>query len=99
MRTMIRLFNLVGYYDDEQHTWATTFDQSMASRLDGFRLRREEGAYMRLLSVLETLRSFKCEDPRDKVYASLGMAADVSESDILPDYVKSIEEVYTVVVR
>jgi len=96
---MIRLFNLVGYYGDEQHTSTTTFDQSMASRLDEFRIQREEGAYMRLLSVLGTIRSFECEDPRDKVYASLGMAADVSESDILPDYAKSVEEVYTDVVR
>ena len=54
---------------------------------------------MRLLSVLETIRNFECEDPRDKVYASIGMAADVSELDILPDYAKSVEEVYADVVR
>jgi hypothetical protein len=64
------------------------FDDGMAIRLDGFRRNREEGANTRLLDVLRFLRAYQCEDFRDKIYAALGMAMDINEDDIIPDYTK-----------
>lgn len=96
-RTAIWFYNRVGYYDSEPTDMS--FEVTMATRLDAFRITRESGAYMRLLSILECIRSFNCEDPRDKVYTGLGMAADVLDSDIVPDYRKSLEEVFIDVVE
>jgi hypothetical protein len=77
-----------------------TFAQgTMPISLDQFRFDRERGAYVRLFTVLELIRPFECRDPRDKLYASLGLAADLSETDISPDYTKSIEDVYTDIPR
>ena len=96
-RTAICFYNRVGYYDSDPTDMS--FEVTMATRLDAFRGTRESGAYMRLLSILECIRNFKCEDPRDKVYAGLGMAADVLGSEIVPDYRKSLEEVFIDVVK
>jgi hypothetical protein len=67
--------------------------------LDQFRHDRECGAYVQLFRVLEVIRPFACKDPLDKLYASLGLAADISETDISPDYTKSVESVYTDIAR
>lgn len=84
----------------ETQGMSLTFIQGMeAIRLDQFRHDRERGAYVRLFTVLELIRPFECQDPRDKLYASLGLAADVSEMDIAPDYTKSIEGVYADIAR
>lgn len=71
----------------------------MAARLDGFRSDREIGAHMGLLRVLQHVRAYTCHDPRDKVFASLGMAADVGDADLLPNYGKHVSEVYDDVTR
>ncbi|KAL8849898.1 MAG: hypothetical protein Q9221_005164 [Calogaya cf. arnoldii] len=53
-----------------------------------------------LLVLLEYFRSTQCSEPRDKVYAVLGMAADLSSLyNVTPDYSKSLVDVYTDVVR
>lgn len=53
-----------------------------------------------LLALLEYFRSTECSEPRDKVYAVLGMAVDLSSpEDIIPDYSRSLSDVYTDVVR
>ena len=52
-----------------------------------------------LLEVLDLLRFQKCRDPRDKVYAARGIAADVGPTQLLPQYQSSIQMVYTDVVR
>ncbi|KAL9119653.1 MAG: hypothetical protein Q9187_003794 [Circinaria calcarea] len=52
-----------------------------------------------LLSLLESTRSTESTDPRDKVYAPLGLATDLSPASISPDYAKSLEAVYGDVVR
>jgi hypothetical protein len=74
------------------------FDVQMPLRLDKFREQREKGENIRLLHVLRHIRPYECADPRDKVYAALGMAMDVNENDIIPDYTKSMSVVYTEVV-
>jgi hypothetical protein len=75
------------------------FDQRMGLRLDGFRAVKESSAYVRLLEVLQFIRAFECQDPREKVYASLGIAADVLDKDIIPDYTKLVESDFTDVVN
>jgi hypothetical protein len=39
-------------------------------------------------------RNSRATDPRDKIYGLLGLAADVEDGDIVPDYHKSAEQVY-----
>jgi hypothetical protein len=70
------------------------FYDGMAIRLDGFRKDREAGCNISLLRVLRLIRAYDCEDPRDKIYAALGMAMDVDENDIIPDYEKPTSAVY-----
>ena len=85
-----------------RHEGFQTFEnwhQAFPTRLHSFRVDRESGYYLRLLKVLEEMRPYDCGDDRDKVFAALGMAADVILEDFAPDYKKSVEEVYTDVVR
>ncbi|KAF2097244.1 hypothetical protein NA57DRAFT_77498 [Rhizodiscina lignyota] len=53
---------------------------------------------LRLLDALQFLRTFSCTDPRDKVYAILGLV-DKNEDIIVPDYSNPLSQVYTDVVR
>ena len=39
-------------------------------------------------------RRFHCTDPRDRVYAFLGLAIDSESIDIIPDYLNTISEIY-----
>jgi len=48
-----------------------------------------------LLSLLQSFRTWKATDPRDKVYALLGISSDGSEAKRLePDYSLSVEALY-----
>lgn len=51
-----------------------------------------------LQGLLETFRDYKCSDPRDKVFALLGLANDCRNGELLPDYSKSILDVYVDVI-
>jgi hypothetical protein len=52
------------------------------------------------LNLLERFRDFNCTDPRDKVYALLGLASiDKNMPLPKPDYSKSISEVYCTTAR
>ncbi len=75
------------------------FRYAVAKELILFRRQRELGDNIKLQRVLHLMRGFECEDPRDKVYAARGMAMDVLEGDIIPDYRKACSEVYLDVVR
>ncbi|PYI09805.1 HET-domain-containing protein [Aspergillus sclerotiicarbonarius CBS 121057] len=44
--------------------------------------------------LLPMIRTFHCQDPRDKVFCVLGFASDSDELAIQPDYRASVEEVY-----
>jgi hypothetical protein len=87
----------LGRYDIFQA--AETYLQSFPKRLRAFRLERACGCYLTLRMVLEHIRSYECGDDRDKVFAALGMAADVGIGDIIPDYGKSVEDTYIDVVK
>ncbi|KAF7535508.1 hypothetical protein G7054_g5358 [Neopestalotiopsis clavispora] len=53
---------------------------------------------LQLLDALEFLRPFSCANPRDKVYAALGLV-DGAGDLIVPDYSKTPEQVFTNVVQ
>jgi len=63
--------------------------------LDSF---RRHGA-MLLIRLLQCTREYNATDPRDKIYALLGIANDVTPQDIFPDYTQPPESVYLKVVR
>lgn len=52
-----------------------------------------------LIHLLRTFRHLEATDPRDKLFALLGIASDTQELDIHPDYRKSWREVYTNLTR
>lgn len=45
------------------------------------------------------MESYECSDDRDKVFAALGAAADISLDDITPGYQKQVEVIYTEALR
>ncbi len=49
---------------------------------------------MKFLEVLNRIRVGKSTDPRDKVYAALSLAEDVSPEELVPEYAKPVEEAY-----
>jgi hypothetical protein len=97
LRTALQIIHHVTHY--QSSGMSIDFNDGMTIRLDAFRADREAGANIQLLRILRLIRAYTCEDPRDKVYAALGMAMDVHEDDIIPDYRKPCSEVYTDVVR
>jgi len=52
-----------------------------------------------LIYLMRSLRHFQATDPRDKVFALLGIASDSQVLGLRPDYRKSYEEAYTDVTR
>ncbi|EON66416.1 hypothetical protein W97_05513 [Coniosporium apollinis CBS 100218] len=60
---------------------------------------RREGSRTTLLEVLEKVRPWTCTDPRDKVYAGLGLVAGDTSQHIIPDYTRPAEDVYIDVVK
>ncbi|TVY15876.1 Heterokaryon incompatibility protein 6, OR allele [Lachnellula arida] len=58
------------------------------------KFRRATGPFP-LIYLMRSLRKFGATDPRDKVFALLGIAGDAEALGLHPDYRKSCEEVYT----
>lgn len=58
--------------------------------LDHFRRNRS----MPLVRLVHCTQDYQATDLRDKLYALLGMASDISSDDIIPDYTKSVQEVF-----
>lgn len=52
-----------------------------------------------LLTIISNARNAKATDPRDNVYALLALADDVLLGAMIPDYTKSVQEVYADVVH
>ena len=97
LRAALQITHHVTHY--QSSGMSIDFNDGMAVRLDAFRKDRENGANIRLLRVLRLIRAYECEDPRDKVYAALGMAMDVDKDDVIPDYTKPSSAVYIDVVK
>lgn len=50
--------------------------------------------------LLHYTQTFRCSDPRDKIFALSGIASDYADCDLLrPDYMKSVEKVFEDVAR
>jgi Heterokaryon incompatibility protein (HET) len=47
-----------------------------------------------LTDLMDLLCALKCQDPRDRIYALLSIAEDTRRLNIVPDYTKSVEEVF-----
>lgn len=68
------------------------------SMVQNFKARRGMVGDQKLLTLLEDNRRSESSDPRDKVYAMLSFATDVEDTQLRPDYSKSVCEVYIDVV-
>lgn len=55
--------------------------------------RRERGR-MSLTKYLQCTKDYEASDMRDKLYALIGVASDISPEDIVPDYTKSTRTVF-----
>ncbi|KAF4637006.1 hypothetical protein G7Y89_g1055 [Cudoniella acicularis] len=58
------------------------------------KFRRATGPFP-LIYLMRSLRTFGATDPRDKVFALLGIAGDAKALGLCPDYRKSCKKVYT----
>ncbi|KAI1211976.1 HET-domain-containing protein [Annulohypoxylon truncatum] len=63
--------------------------------LDHFRRNKS----MPLVRFVHCTQDYQATDSRDKLYALLGMASDVTPDDIIPDYTKPVQEVFLDLVR
>jgi hypothetical protein len=70
-----------------------------AGNLLNFLISRESGEPLHLMDLLQTFRRTDCTDPRDKVYAPLGLAVDVPLNKFTPDYSLTVEMVYRGIVE
>jgi hypothetical protein len=66
----------------------------LMQNLDLLRKNIQQGRAPALLQLLKTYRDREATDPRDKIYALLGIAGDLSIYRIIPDYSVPFEEVY-----
>lgn len=74
--------------------------KSQLLRTSGYRnftalsdFRRERGT-MSLTKYLKCTKDYEASDMRDKLYALIGVASDISPEDIVPDYTKSTRTVF-----
>ena len=75
------------------------FHSNLAATIERIRRLRKDGSPIGLLDILGEMLNYDCQDPRDKVYASLGMATDIQKGDIFPDYSQPCKAVYKNVVQ
>ena len=47
-----------------------------------------------MLSLLVAFQNSQCTDPRDKVFALLGLAVDCKNNEVVANYSKSVDTVY-----
>jgi hypothetical protein len=70
-------------------------DLSFATELcETQRLKGRQGSYTSLLYLLHEHRRREATDPRDKVFAMLGLAEDFSPDLLKPNYSKSVGQIY-----
>jgi Heterokaryon incompatibility protein (HET) len=69
-----------------------------AFRILGLRSRWHKGRDLKLLRLMEFSERSSCQDLRDKVYAMIGLASDCQDKQLVPNYTKSLWEVYSDVI-
>lgn len=62
--------------------------------MHGLRSHLSSGESVSLSDLLSLTTRFEATDPRDKVYALLGVTNNIPTQALLPDYGKSVEQVY-----
>jgi hypothetical protein len=67
---------------------------SLASRLEGHRIKRLAATGSTLLELLHDCRDSLCSDPKDKIYALVGLARDCRNQEVVIDYSKSLGQIY-----
>jgi hypothetical protein len=67
--------------------------ESIGANITRMRENVVDGHEHPLLELLEATRESRCCDPKDRVFALLGLASDVEEESIVVDYMKSRSEV------
>ena len=75
----------------------TDFMKDSAERcrhLGRYRNQRLQGQELSLLELMQTFRVTECQDPRDKVYAPLGLASSPVRQTIMVDYDCPVADVY-----
>jgi hypothetical protein len=65
-----------------------------SSLVAGIKIMYSQGCLWNLGLALESFRTFESTDPRDMVYAILGITADAEDASLKPDYHKSVEAVF-----
>ncbi|RFU27734.1 hypothetical protein B7463_g8590, partial [Scytalidium lignicola] len=78
-----------------QNKWYTTetgFKDDIKQEIDGLRSRTPTD----LFSLWRQLRHFHCTDPRDRLFAIMGMAKDIG---VVPDYETQVKEVFGRIAR
>jgi hypothetical protein len=89
-----RLYEEAQYEEFFKNSMTSTLRK--LSRSQAFRLvfHRGEAARNRLEDLVRTSIDSKCTDPRDKIYALLGIAIDCQNGEIEINYSKSLFELY-----
>jgi hypothetical protein len=75
------------------------FDRGETNQLFMLQFARIRNSSPTFLQLLQLFRRCECTNPRDRVYAALGILSEVAKVDIIPDYSRKVEDVYLDVVR
>jgi Heterokaryon incompatibility protein (HET) len=81
--------------DRHQLPLAPLAAMSFLSAMGGARAVKQQQKSNSLQEALIQLHHFNATDPRDKIFALLGLATDAEDAVLNPDYNASVEEVYT----
>jgi hypothetical protein len=103
----LRLLRNFGYYQHLQRTHDSPMPHSPGVSVDSIHPRdpinlmkfRKAAVPFPLIHLMRSFRHFQATDPRDKVFALLGIAKDTEALGIHPDYRKSCQEVYSNLAR
>ena len=63
--------------------------------LERFRAANPDSVNRTLYNLLKILRGYQATDPRDMIFAVVGMQYDSQDSALVPDYGRTPEELYT----
>ncbi|KAH7305756.1 heterokaryon incompatibility protein-domain-containing protein, partial [Rhexocercosporidium sp. MPI-PUGE-AT-0058] len=80
-------------YLPTNYPYRQTIKRSQALSLDRSRKSFQTNT-LSLLTLMRVCASCKCSDPRDKVFALLGIAKDCQNNELTADYSKNLFEVY-----
>ncbi|MCJ1241042.1 hypothetical protein MMC14_009046 [Varicellaria rhodocarpa] len=89
----------LGSVTDLDRKFVQTISEGPAERMWKFVLRREKTEKLGLLEALQRFRNTDSTEPRDKVYAPRCLVDDLLDDSLVPDYAKSVKEVFLDVVK